>query len=114
MAATGARIDRIIAIGGGAASDLFRQIIADSMGIPVYKAKVAEASALGAGMCAAKGAGWYPSLQAATEAMSQSDLIETKPIAANVARYKALRAIYDDLWPQLAAWNTRLWTFANT
>ncbi|MBV6656922.1 MAG: FGGY-family carbohydrate kinase [Devosiaceae bacterium] len=109
----GADIDQIIAIGGGAASPLLLQIVADATNIPVSRADVAEASALGAAICAAKGAGWFPTVIDAARAMTQTDLTETKPVAANVARYKELRAIYDDLWPTLSTWNARMWSFAN-
>lgn len=111
--ASGAKIDRIVAIGGGASSPLLLQIIADATDTSVYRAEVAEASALGAAACAAKGAGWFPNLSTAARAMTPDDLSETKPIPANVGRYKELRAIYDDLWPALSDWNARMWSFAN-
>jgi xylulokinase len=113
VAASGARIDRIVAIGGGAASSLLLQIIADATNTPVYRAEVAEASALGAAACAATGAGWFTNVNAAARAMTPDDLSETKPVPANVARYAELRAIYDDLWPALSNWNARMWNFAN-
>ncbi|MGQ0564678.1 MAG: xylulokinase [Gemmobacter sp.] len=111
--AFGGHIARIVAIGGGAASDLFCRIIADATGVPVARARVAEASALGAAMCAARGAAWYPTLRAAAQGMSQRDLSVIQPDPAGVARYRNLRAIYDDLWPTLSQWNARLWSFAH-
>ena len=111
MAAMDGKLSKIIAIGGGTASELFLQIIADAINVPVYRAKVTEASALGAAMCAAKAVGWFGSLQQASQKMSQHDLSVTDPIPENVARYGELRAIYDDLWPCLAEWNQRLWSF---
>ncbi|MEM6695798.1 MAG: FGGY-family carbohydrate kinase [Pseudomonadota bacterium] len=113
MASIGGHIETVTAIGGGSASTLFLQIIADAMNVPVTRAAVVEASALGAAMCAAKGAGWYPTIEAATKAMGQEVLTEITPQPEAVARYSALRAIYDDLWPTLSQWNTRLWDFAN-
>ncbi|MEP3847848.1 MAG: FGGY family carbohydrate kinase [Paracoccaceae bacterium] len=113
VAASGAKIDRIVAIGGGAASSLLLQIIADATDTPVQRAEVAEASALGAAACAAKGAGWFTTLSAAAQAMTPDNLSETKPIPSNVARYAELRLIYDDLWPALSNWNARMWSFAN-
>ncbi|MEM9710050.1 MAG: FGGY-family carbohydrate kinase [Pseudomonadota bacterium] len=107
------KIDRIIAIGGGTASQLMLQIVADAVNVPVYKAEVAEASAIGAAMCAAKGAGWFGTIRDAAEAMRQDDMTVTQPIAENVARYGELRAVYDDLWPTVADWNARMWAFAN-
>ena len=114
MGITNARIDRINAIGGGAASQLMLQIVADAMNVPVHRAEVTEASALGAAMCAAKGAGWYASIPDAAAAMQQQTMTVTSPIPENVARYRELRAIYDDLWPTLSAWNSRMWDFANS
>lgn len=108
-----ALIKGITAIGGGAASPLLLQIVADTTNLPVYKADVTEASALGAAICAAKGAGWYDTLHAASQAMGQRNLSVTLPIPANVARYAQFRQIYDDLWPILSQWNGRLWVFAN-
>ncbi len=106
-------ISRIIAIGGGTASDLWLQIIADAINVPVCRAKVAEASALGAAISAAKGVGWFATMAEASHAMGQHDLTTFEPKPENVARYRELRAIYDDLWPALQSWNTRLWDFAN-
>ncbi|MCY4291469.1 MAG: FGGY-family carbohydrate kinase [Roseovarius sp.] len=114
MAAMQGSISRIIAIGGGTASGLLLQIVADSCNVPVCKAKVAEASSLGAAICAAKGAGWYGTIKEACKSMCPSDLTIIKPIEANVERYLEFRKIYDDLWPELKTWNTRLWDFANS
>ena len=111
--AMGTQIKGITAIGGGTASSLLMQIVADTTNLPVSKADVTEASALGAAMCAAKGVGWYASLQDAVQGMGQKDLKVTHPIKANAARYQDLRKIYDDLWPSLSDWNRRLWAFAN-
>lgn len=113
MATIDSELTRIVAIGGGAASRLLLQIVADAINVPVCRAEVAEASALGAAMCAAKGAGWYPTLREASQGMTQKDLSVVEPIPENAARYAELRAIYDDLWPNLSDWNRRLWSFAN-
>ena len=107
------KLSKIIAIGGGTASKLLLQIVADTMDVPVYRAKVAEASVLGAAMCAAKGVGWFETLREASQAMASRDLTVTNPIPENVARYAQLRKIYDDLWPCVSEWNERLWSFAN-
>ncbi len=111
--AMGTQITGITAIGGGTASSLLMQIVADTTNLPVSKADVVEASALGAAMCAAKGIGWYPTLHAAAQGMGQTEMTVTYPNAANTARYRELRKIYDDLWPRLSEWNQRLWAFAN-
>ncbi|ABC92889.1 MULTISPECIES: xylulokinase [Rhizobium] len=63
--------DRVFVIGGGASSALWRQMVADSTGLPVIRSLSNEASALGAGMSAAVGAGWYSGFHAAADAMSR-------------------------------------------
>lgn len=109
---TGGRIETIIAIGGGSASDLFLQIISDAFNVPVMKSEVVEASSLGAAMSAAYGAGWFDSLSSASSAMSQKDMAITMPDPHRAARYAELREIYDALWPTLSTWNKRLRSFA--
>ena len=53
-------VERLLAVGGGARSRLWRQIIADVTGRPVYHADAPEASALGAGILAAAATGSVP------------------------------------------------------
>ena len=109
--ATGAKIDRYVAIGGGAASDLWAQILADATGRPVSRSTTVEASSLGAAMAAAKGCGWFPTLTASSAAMAGHITRTFEPDAMRSARYAELRAIYADLWPSISAWNTRMAAF---
>lgn len=111
-AATGDAIDHYVAIGGGASSDLWAQILADASGRPVRRSTTVEASSLGAAMAAAKGAGWFPSLAGAAGAMAAMPARTFEPHPASSARYAELLAIQGDLWPALAAWNGRLARFA--
>jgi xylulokinase len=110
--ATGSPIERFVAIGGGAASDLWSQILADASGRPVQRSTTVEASSLGAAMAAAKGCGWYPTLAAAGTAMAGELARRFEPDPKRHARYAELMAIYADLWPALSAWNQRLSDFA--
>ncbi len=64
-------IDRIVVIGGGAGSPLWLRMVADSTGLPVVRGLSNEASALGAGMCAAVGARWHQDFSAATRGMTR-------------------------------------------
>lgn len=109
---SGCALDHYVAIGGGAASDLWLQILADVSRKPVLRSTTTEASALGAAMAAAKGAGWRPTLRESSEAMTGKVVSRFEPIAANVARYQELRALYIEFWPTVAAWNRRLTDFA--
>lgn len=61
---------RIVAIGGGANSPLWTRMVADSTGIPIQKGQSAEASSLGAAICAAVGIGWFDSFGQAADAMT--------------------------------------------
>ena len=110
-AAAGEEIDHFVAIGGGAASDLWLQILADATDRPVKRAATVEASSLGAAMAAAAGIGWYPTIAAASAAMSGALSRTFSPDPGRASRYRELRAIHADLWPALAAWNRRLFDF---
>ncbi len=109
--ALGHPISHYVAIGGGASSPLWRQMLADASGKQVHISDTVEASALGAGMTAAYGAGWYPSIVAAAEAMSgETTIIE--PDATSGARYGELLDIYRDLYQSTARLNKRMVRFA--
>ena len=112
VAATGVEATTLTAVGGGAASALWLQILADATGRPVTRSATVEASSLGAAMAAAAGAGWFPSIAAAASAMAGTVSRTVQPDAARVRRYAELRAIYADLWPTLSTWNARLAAFA--
>jgi len=109
--ATGRTIDHYVAIGGGASSDLWTQILADASARPVKRSSTVEASSLGAAMAAAKGAGWFPTITEASAAMSAEPVRIFEPDPVSSARYAELLAIQADLWPTLSAWNARLTAF---
>ena len=109
--ALGAPIDHYVAIGGGAASPLWRRMLADASGKPVRVGGTLEASALGAGMIAAFGAGWHGSIVAASEAMAgKTWAVEPDPAAGD--RYGELMAIYEGVYAATAETNRRLTAFA--
>jgi sugar (pentulose or hexulose) kinase len=66
---TNARVEEFVAMGGGASSDFWCQIVADASGKTVRRSDTIEASSLGAAICAAVGAGWLPVATAAAEPM---------------------------------------------
>ena len=74
--------------------------------------ETAEASALGAAMAAAKGAGWFKTDRRGLSrhvGQALQDLPSTDERSA--ARYQELLAIYTDLWPKLSDWNQKLVAF---
>ena len=98
---TGVSVKEFIAIGGGAASDLWCQIMADATSKSIQRSRTVEASSLGAAMCAAVGAGWYTSFADAAAGMSDKILRETEPRSENRSRYADLLGIYRELYPKL-------------
>lgn len=90
-------IEHMIAIGGGANSRLWVQMLADACGKPVHVSTTVEASALGAGMIAAYGAGWYTSITDAANAMSGATRI-IEPCAQTHENYQKLLSIYRKIY----------------
>jgi xylulokinase len=109
--AMGLPVTEFVAIGGGSASDLWCQIMADATGKPVRRSKTVEASSLGAAICAAVGAGWFSSAVEAAEAMSDKELREVEPSTQNMARYAELLGIYRELYPNLRGTFSKLARF---
>ena len=99
--ATGVTVKEFIAIGGGAASDLWCQIMADATGKTIRRSKTLEASSLGAAICAAVGAGLYRNAADAAAAMSDKAAPETQPSPENRGKYAELLGIYRELYPGL-------------
>ena len=91
---------QVRASGGGTASPLWRQILADVLRAEIATVDTTEGAAYGAGLLAAVGAGWYPSVEAAT-----AGLIRATPVAepgADAQRYADAFEIYRGLYPALA------------
>lgn len=98
--ATGEPVDTFVAIGGGATSRLWCQIIADITDRPVIRAATQEASSLGAGIAAAVGAGWYEDFASAAQVMTQDG--ETfLPNPGLREFHQELLALYSELYPRL-------------
>ncbi len=105
-------IDHFAIVGGGSRSDLWCQIVADASGRDVKRLETVEASALGAAMAAAKGAGWFKTLPAAAAAMSGKPTKTFRPRTKESKAYAELLSIYKELWPQVSGWNAKLQDFA--
>ena len=83
MAIEGVELNKINVIGGGAQSSIWMKMIADATQLPVQRSLSNEASALGAGISAAVGAGWFANFEEAATAMTnETDLIEPDPKVA--------------------------------
>jgi glycerol kinase len=69
FAADGVRWEKLRIDGGMSANNWLAQDLADMLGLPVERPAFVETTALGAAMLAAVGAGIYPDLEAAADAM---------------------------------------------
>jgi xylulokinase len=98
--AIGRKVHNLIAIGGGAASDLWCHIFADITGKNICLPKNTEASALGAAIAAAVGSGWYDSFREAANAMTGIRK-KIKPDSDKNKIYQQLFPIYERLYPSL-------------
>jgi xylulokinase len=86
--------------GGGAASGLWLQILADVLGIEIATANTREGAAYGAALLAAVGGGWFPDAESATTAfVTASQAASPGPDAA---AYVEGHALYRELYPALA------------
>lgn len=91
-------VERFIAVGGGARSQLWSGIIADVTGKPVYRADAPEATALGAGALAATGAGLFSSALDAARSMTR---ITRQPVVPDPARAKIYEQLYEQVYRNL-------------
>jgi sugar (pentulose or hexulose) kinase len=98
--AAGRKVHSLIAIGGGAASDLWRHIFADVTGKTICLPQNTEASALGAAIAAAVGAGWHSSFREAADAMT-GIRTKVKPDPDNYKKYQEFFPLYRRLYPCL-------------
>jgi xylulokinase len=96
----GLEIRQIRASGGGARSDVWRQILADVFDTELVVINVTEGAAYGAALLAGVGAGVY---QDVTEACGRAVQVvqRTAPVGANVALYNQFYPIYRGLYGAL-------------
>lgn len=92
------RINQVRISGGGAKSELWKQILADVLGKTIVETKVKEASVLGAAMAGAISSGVYRSLAGAGDNMVKV-FKKRQPVEENRRRYNKYYQIYKDLYP---------------
>jgi xylulokinase len=112
-AAAGVAVPGLILSGGAAASDLWCQIKADVLGLPLHRTRVLDTGVLGAALMGGVAAGLLPDLRTAADALVHHERT-FEPDPARRAAYDELYAIYRDLqaasapgWDALAAWRGR-------
>jgi xylulokinase len=90
---------QVRASGGGVASPLWRQILADVLDTELATVSTTEGAAYGAALLATEAAGWFDSVDAAVTA-----LVRATPVASpgpDAARYRDAHATYRELYPAL-------------
>ncbi|HKV56738.1 MAG TPA: xylulokinase [Ktedonobacteraceae bacterium] len=89
--------DQVRATGGGAKSPLWRQIIADVLGVELVTTNALEGPAFGAALLAGVASGIYPSVQQACDALVR--VVErTEPQQHNASVYARMFDQYNDLY----------------
>jgi sugar (pentulose or hexulose) kinase len=95
-------IQKIIAVGGGAKSTLWRQILADILTKPIYTCDSSQAAALGTAVIAAVASGWYPTIAQAAEKMVTISPRPTLPDPERQSIYSRLfKDVYSQIFPSL-------------
>jgi xylulokinase len=98
IAETGIGMRELRAVGGGSKSDAWLKISADILGMPVVRAKVAEAGCLGAAILAGTGIGAFAGLAEGVRAMvSLGGRFEPEPDRQR--EYQERHERYRALWP---------------
>jgi xylulokinase len=91
---------QIRASGGGTASPLWRQVLADVLGAEIATVTTAEGAAYGAGLLAAVGAGWFATVEEACETLVTATAAAVP--GPDAPHYAERHAIYRELYPALA------------
>jgi xylulokinase len=101
MVAAGMPAPSVIrASGGGIASPVWRQILADVLGAEIATVNTTEGAAYGAGLLAAVAAGWFASVEEAAATLATATTVAAP--GPDVARYAEVHEVYRELYPALA------------
>jgi xylulokinase len=101
MRASGAAIDSGVLSGGGARSDLWAEIAAGVLELPLTRTDTTDGAAFGAALLAGVAAGlWRDLAEATAAAVRPRDRIE--PVSADVPRYRELQQRFRALYPAIS------------
>ncbi len=96
----GVNVSDMMACGGGGSSPLWRSMLADLFNSSVKTAASKEGPALGVGILAAVGAGFYSSVAEACAEIVKIDKVQT-PNEKNVNEYDKYYQLYREIYPAL-------------
>jgi xylulokinase len=91
---------QVRASGGGTASPLWRQILADVLDAEVATVNTTEGAAYGAALLASVGAGWFPTIEEVAEALVT--FVPAASPGSDAPSYRAAHEAYRALYPALA------------
>ncbi|MEO8758119.1 MAG: FGGY-family carbohydrate kinase [Devosia sp.] len=100
QASAGRRVEVVNIGGGGSRSDVWTQIKADVLGVPLRRAAIADSAAMGAALLAGVGSGAFGSLERAVRGLIQFDRTfepRSEYRALYDGRYGKFRELYDAL-----------------
>jgi xylulokinase len=86
--------------GGGAQSEVWRQIISDVLGMPLVTVNSTEGAAYGAALLAGVSAGWWPDVPAACSETIRTTS-RTRPDPGRASSYNAYYDVYKGLYSAL-------------
>lgn len=93
-------IEQVRISGGGARSELWRQILADLLGVELVTVNTSEGAAFGAALLAGVGHGIWPTVDVACEAVVVTTSF-TRPNPEPEATYSRAYELYRDVYPAL-------------
>jgi xylulokinase len=96
----GGEVESVIAAGGGMESAVWRQILADVLGLPLQKSLLSEQAGIGAALLAGVGVGAYSGFDEAGHAVQQYGAL-TEPQSEHRSLYDTLYAEFKSLYPKL-------------
>jgi len=101
LRATGVQPESAALSGGAAVSPVWRQIMSDTLNVPLYTVNTTEGAAFGAAILAAVGVGAFPDVPTATAQLvhrvGEPIVPDADQVAATNQRYALYRAIYPAL-----------------
>jgi gluconokinase len=106
MRAAGLEIHELRATGGFARSPLWRQLLADVLGMPVGFPEGHEGSSFGAALVGMEALGVIPSIDVAADLVQVRSTV--RPDAATAATYASLQPVFADLYHALVPTYTAL------
>lgn len=96
----GGAAESVVASGGAMESRVWRQIMADVVGVPLHRTGLTETTGVGAALLAGVGSGVYETFSEACARTSRTIEI-TEPLSSNRTHYDELFARYVGLYPKL-------------